>query len=105
MAVAKKVKEAGAKAGKKVLATDAAQSLVGTVVDKLERLVVDNADDVAVEVKKKAAKAGGRSTRSVTSEKKSPSRKKTSSTSRKKTSSSKKKSSAKRPMRKTSAKK
>jgi hypothetical protein len=82
MAVVKKAVRAGAKAGKKVLATDAAQSVVGTVVDRLERLVVDNADDVADTVKARAAKAGGRSPRKSTGRKKatarkSPTRKKT----------------------------
>jgi hypothetical protein len=84
MAVVKKAVRAGAKAGKKVLATDAAQSVVGTVVDRLERLVVDNADDVADSVKARAAKAGGRSPRKATGRKKaaarkSPTRKKTTS--------------------------
>jgi hypothetical protein len=99
MAVVRKAVRAGAKAGKKVLATDAAQSVVGTVVDKLERLVVDSADDVAVNVKKRAAKAGGRSPRKVTGRKKTASRKKTSA--RKKTTSRKsparKKTTARKP--------
>jgi DNA-binding protein HU-beta len=119
MAVVKKAVRAGAKAGKRVLATDAAQSVVGTVVDKLERLVVENADDVAVNVKKRAAKAGGRSPRKVTGRKKTTARKKTSagkkttsrkSPARKKTAarktSGRKKTSARKPSRKkTSAKK
>ena len=75
MAVVKKAVRAGAKAGKKVLATDAAQSVVGTVVDRLERLVVDNADDVADTVKARAAKAGGRSPRKSTGRKKTTARK------------------------------
>ena len=57
----KKIADAGKEAGKKVLATDAAQGVVGAVVDKLEEIAVDKADDVAATVKQKAAKAGGRS--------------------------------------------
>lgn len=82
MAVMEKVVDAGAKAGKKVLETDAAQSLVGTVVDKLERIVKEQTDEVGEDVKSRAAKAGGRSAKS-TSRKKTSGRKKT--TTRKKT--------------------
>ena len=77
MAVVKKAMAAGAKAGKKVLATDAGQSVVGTVVDKVEEIVVDKADDVAGTVKARAAKAGGRSPRKPTGRKKTTARKKT----------------------------
>ena len=48
------------RAGKKVLATDAAQGVVGAVADKMEEIAVDKADDAAEIVKEKAAKAGGR---------------------------------------------
>ena len=56
----KKIADTGKEAGKKVLATDTAQGVVGAVVDKLEEIAVDKADDVAATVKQKAAKAGGR---------------------------------------------
>jgi topoisomerase IA-like protein len=59
-------------AGKKVLATDAAQGVVGAVADKMEEIAVDKADDAAEIVKEKAAKAGGRrlsSRRSATTRK------------------------------------
>lgn len=49
-----------AKAGKKVLATDTAQEVIGAVVDRLGEVAADKADDVAETVKEKAAKAGGR---------------------------------------------
>jgi hypothetical protein len=84
MPVVKKAVKAGAKAGKKVLATDAGQKMVGTVVDTLEKVVVEKADDMAETVKTRAAKAGGRSTRKPSTRKKTTARKKT--TSRKKTS-------------------
>jgi hypothetical protein len=90
MAVVKKVAKAGKKAGRKVLETDAAQSLVGTVVDKLEQLVVDNADDVGEAVKKKAAKAGGRAPKSTTRKKSSGRKDSTKPASRKKTTARKK---------------
>ena len=60
------------RAGKKVLATDAAQGVVGAVADKMEEIAVDKADDAAEIVKEKAARAGGRrpsSRRSVTTRK------------------------------------
>jgi topoisomerase IA-like protein len=47
--------------GKKVMATDTAQEAVGVVVDGLEDVVVDKADDAADELKARAARAGGRS--------------------------------------------
>jgi hypothetical protein len=47
-------------AGKKVLATDAAQGVIGAVADKMEEIAVDKADDAAEIVKEKAARAGGR---------------------------------------------
>src|SRR5678816_3215826 len=47
-------------AGKKVLATDAAQGVIGAVADKMEEIAVDKAYDAAEIVKEKAAKAGGR---------------------------------------------
>ena len=59
-------------AGKKVLATDAAQGVIGAVADKMEEIAVDKADDAAGIVKEKAARAGGRkpsSRRSATTRK------------------------------------
>jgi microcompartment protein CcmL/EutN len=109
MPIVKKAVKAGAKAGKKVLATDAGQKVVGTVVDSLEKVVVEKADDVAEEVKTRAARAGGRSTRKTTGRKKTTARKKT--TSRKKTGTrkpaSRKKTSTRKPAtrKKTTARK
>lgn len=40
------------KTGKKVLATDTAQGVVGAVVDKMEEIAVDKADDAADAVKR-----------------------------------------------------
>jgi hypothetical protein len=102
----KKIADAGKKAGKKVLATDTAQGVAGAVVDKLEEIAVDKADDMAATAKQKVAKAGGRSpTRSTSTKsgaKKSSGRKKATakkSTGRKKatakTSSGRKKATAK----------
>ncbi len=65
----KKIADAGKEAGKKVLATDTAQGVVGAVVDKLEEITVDKADDVAATVKQKAARAGGRSPKRSTGKK------------------------------------
>jgi hypothetical protein len=59
----KKLAKSAAKAGKKVLATEAAQSVIATVADKLEELPGDKTDTVAKTLKKKAsnaAKAAGR---------------------------------------------
>ena len=56
----RKMTETVKKTGKKVLATDTAQGVVGAVVDKLEEIAVDKADDAAEAVKEKAARAGGR---------------------------------------------
>ena len=47
-------------AGKKVLATDTAQNVIGAVVDSLEDVAVDKADDAADAIKVKAAKVAGR---------------------------------------------
>ncbi len=52
----KKVTKPVVKAGKKVLATDTAQGIIGAVVDKVEEIAVDKADDAAKAVKGKAAK-------------------------------------------------
>ena len=80
MQAPKKIADAGKDAGKKVLATDTAQGVVEAVVDKLEEIAVDKADDVAATVKDRAAKAGGRapkrSTAKKSSAKKAPARKK-----------------------------
>jgi hypothetical protein len=43
-----------AKAGKKVLATDTAQGVIGAAVDKMEEIAVDEADDAAETLKEKA---------------------------------------------------
>ena len=56
----RKMTETVKKTGKKVLATDTAQGVVGAVVDKMEEIAVDKADDAAEAVKEKAAKAAGR---------------------------------------------
>ena len=56
----RKMTETVKKTGKKVLATDTAQGVVGAVVDKMEEIAVDKADDAADAVKEKAARAGGR---------------------------------------------
>ncbi|MGZ5289333.1 MAG: hypothetical protein ACXWE5_07610 [Actinomycetota bacterium] len=87
----KKIADAGKEAGKKVLATDTVQGVVGAVVDKLEEIAVDKADDVAATMKQKAAKAGARSPKRSTSTK-SSAKKSTSgkSTGRKKPTSAKK---------------
>jgi hypothetical protein len=82
VSTAKKLMGAGEKAGKKVLSTDAGQNVVGAVVDALEELVVQKADDAADEVKSKAARAGGHraprsTTRKTTGRKKTSARKKT----------------------------
>jgi hypothetical protein len=56
----KKVTQPVAEAGKKVLATDTAQGVIGAVVDKVEEIAVAKADDAADVVKDKAATAAGR---------------------------------------------
>lgn len=57
----KEMVKAGKRMGKKVMATDTAQDVVAVVVDGLEGVAVDKADDVAESVKTRAARAGGRS--------------------------------------------
>ena len=57
----KEMAKAGKRMGKKVIATDTAQDVVAVVVDGLEEVAVDKADDVAESVKTRAARAGGRS--------------------------------------------
>jgi hypothetical protein len=71
----RKMTETVKKTGKKVLATDTAQGVVGAVVDKMEEIAVDKADDAAEAVKEKAARAGGR--RPPSSRKKTTGRKTT----------------------------
>jgi hypothetical protein len=66
----KRVTQPIVKAGKKVLATDTAQGVIGAVADKMEEIAVDKADDAAEAVKEKAARAGGR--KAATSRKSSP---------------------------------
>ena len=61
MAQAKEMAKTGKRMGKKVKATDTAQDVVGVVVDGLEEVAVDKADDVAENLKTRAARAGGRS--------------------------------------------
>ncbi|MFL5736813.1 MAG: hypothetical protein ACJ76P_05695, partial [Actinomycetota bacterium] len=60
----KQMAKAGKQMGKKVLASDTAQDVVGVVVDDLKEVAVDKADDVAENVKARAARAGGRSPKS-----------------------------------------
>ena len=57
----KEMAKAGKRMGKKVMATDTAQDVVGAMVNGLEEVAVDKADDVAENVKTRAARAGGRS--------------------------------------------
>ncbi len=59
MVQAKEIAKSGKRMGKKVLATDTAQDVVGVVVDGLEEVAVDKADDVAENVKARAARARG----------------------------------------------
>ena len=54
----KEIVKTGKQMGKKVLATDTAQDVVGVVVDGLEEVTVDKADDVAENLKKRAARLG-----------------------------------------------
>ena len=70
-ATAKGIAKSGKRMGKKVLATDTAQDVVGVVVDGLEEVAVDKADDVAENVKARAARAGGRSSKSAAANKSS----------------------------------
>jgi hypothetical protein len=49
----RKVTEKVKKTGKKVLATDTVQGVVEAVVDKIEEIAVDKADDAAQAVKKR----------------------------------------------------
>jgi hypothetical protein len=72
----KEIVKTGKQIGKKVMATDTAQDVVGVVVDGFEEVTVDKADDVAENLKKRAARAGGRSPKQATA-KKSAARKKT----------------------------
>src|SRR5438105_11053093 len=67
----KRVTNVGKRMGKKVMATDAAQDVAGVLVDDLERVVVDNADDVAQNLKARAARAGGRSPKRASTKKSS----------------------------------
>jgi DNA-binding protein HU-beta len=57
----KEMAKASKRMGKKIMATDTAQDVVAVVVDGLEGVAVDKADDVAESVKTRAARAGGRS--------------------------------------------
>jgi hypothetical protein len=82
------VVKAGRRIGKKVMASDTAQDVVGVVVDGLERVVVDKADDVADDVKTRAARVGDRAKKSTA--KKSTAKKSTAKKSTAKKSSSRK---------------
>jgi hypothetical protein len=94
------------KAGKRVMATDTAQGVVGAVVDKVEEIAVDKADDVAANVKERAARAGGRkpprSTKSTA--KKSTAKKSTAKKSTAKKSTAKKSTAKKSTAKKSTAK-
>ncbi len=83
------------RAGKKVLATDTAQGVIGAVADKLEEITVDKADDAAETVKEKAAKAGGRSPQRTSAKKPTA----------KKTAGANKKSGARKSVKKTTGRK
>ena len=63
------VVKTGKQMGKKVMATDTAQDVVGVVVDGLEDVAVDKADDVAENLKARAARAGGRSPKRASAKK------------------------------------
>ena len=104
MQAPKKIAKASKQAGKKVLATDTAQGVVEAVVDKIEEITVDKADDVAATVKERAAKAGGRSPKRSTA-KKSTAKKSTAEKSTAKKSAAKKSSAKKSSAKKSSAKK
>ena len=65
----KEVVKTGKRMGKKVMATDTAQDVVGVVVDGLEDVAVDKADDVAENLKARAARAGGRSPKRASAKK------------------------------------
>ena len=104
MAKAKEMANSGKRMGKKVLATDTAQDVVEVVVDGLEEVAVDKADDVAENVKARAARAGGRSPKSPAA-KKSSSRKSTAERPTAKTSSARKSGARKSGMKKRAPKK
>ncbi len=89
----KEIAKTGKRMGKKVMATDTAQDVVGVVVDGLEDVTVEKADDVAENVKVRAARAGGRSPKRA-APKKSSTRKPKKTTAKKK--STAKKSTAKK---------
>ena len=74
----KEVARAGKRMGKKVMATDTAQDVVEVLVDGLEEVVVDKADDAGDALKVRAARAGGRAPKPTTA-KKSTAKKSTSS--------------------------
>jgi hypothetical protein len=105
----KEIAKTGKRMGKKVMATDTAQDVVAVVVDGLEDVTVEKADDVAENVKVGAARAGGRSPKraapkkssarkpkKTTAKKKSTAKKSTAKKSTAKKKSGAKKSSAKR---------
>jgi len=56
----RKLTESVTQAGKKVLATDAAQDIVGTIANAMQEVAKDKALDVFQTVKERVAKAGGR---------------------------------------------
>ena len=65
----KEVARAGKRMGKKVMATDTAQDVVEVLVDGLEEVVVDKADDAGDALKVRAARAGGRAPKPTTAKK------------------------------------
>ena len=107
----KEIAKTSKQMGKKVMATDTAQDVVGAVVEGLEDVAVDKADDVAENLKARAARAGGRSPKRASAKKtstkkssrKKPTAKKATATRAKaKRAGTKKKSSAKKSTRKKS---
>jgi hypothetical protein len=99
----KEIAKTGKRMGKKVMATDTAQDVVGVVVDGLEDVTVEKADDVAENVKVRAARAGGRSPKRA-APKKSSARKPKKTTAKKK-STAKKSTAKKSTAKKSTAKK
>ncbi len=56
----KSLARSAATAGKKVLAADTTQRVIGAVADEMEAITLDKADEAAEAVKEKAARAAGR---------------------------------------------
>ena len=100
----KEVARAGKRMGKKVMATDTAQDVVEVLVDGLEEVVVDKADDAGDALKVRAARAGGRAPKPTTA-KKSTAKKATAKKSTAKKSTAKKSTAKKSTAKKSTAKK